>query len=351
MKVRPPLVPPAELETEVEEEEEAPAPDPDPLPSVLATTDEVALARKVATIKPEAVMGLWLRGRTATTLRAYQGDLEAFAIWMGEHLGGGTLTPKTVITWLLEQESRAAHALLFEWRAAMAEAGLAPNTINRRLAAMRSLTKLARLLGATTWEIEVPNAKGGNVRETRGPDGSQVELLLQATTKSRTPTRDRALLGLLIALGLRREEAATLHVDDYDRSQRSLLVRGKGGTMNRMAVPPEAATALEAWLEERPEDGTPRLFQLSTAGVYYRISKLGRLCGVKLHPHGLRHSAVTAGLDATGGDIRKVKAFSRHAKVETVLAYDDVRKDHAGEVSRAVAERLLKNLNTNTNIP
>jgi integrase/recombinase XerC len=51
----------------------------------------------------------------------------------------------------------------------------------------------------------------------------------------------------------------------------------------------------------------------------------------------LRHAAVTAALDLTGGDIRAVQKFSRHRDVRVIERYDDSRKDLAGEVARRVA--------------
>lgn len=54
-------------------------------------------------------------------------------------------------------------------------------------------------------------------------------------------------------------------------------------------------------------------------------------------PHGLRHLAITEGLDFTGGDVRRGRAFSRHADANTLLRYDDARTDMFGEVARRVA--------------
>lgn len=55
-------------------------------------------------------------------------------------------------------------------------------------------------------------------------------------------------------------------------------------------------------------------------------------------PHGLRHTGITVAPDAFEGDVRKVRKFSRHSKVETVLAYGDERRDVGGEVSAVIAK-------------
>ena len=60
----------------------------------------------------------------------------------------------------------------------------------------------------------------------------------------------------------------------------------------------------------------------------------------RVRPHGLRHSAVTAVLDATNGNVREARAFSRHAKLETVAIYDDARIDTGGELSTKLGEMI-----------
>ena len=64
---------------------------------------------------------------------------------------------------------------------------------------------------------------------------------------------------------------------------------------------------------------------------------MGESAGLKARPHGLRHAAVTAALDLTGGDIRAVQKFSRHRDVRVIERYDDSRQDLAGDVARRVA--------------
>jgi hypothetical protein len=71
-------------------------------------------------------------------------------------------------------------------------------------------------------------------------------------------------------------------------------------------------------------------------GVVRALARHAGLDGV-ISPHRLRHAAITQALDGTGGDVRRVKRFSRHAKIDTLLAYDDNRTDQAGEVSALLA--------------
>jgi integrase/recombinase XerC len=80
--------------------------------------------------------------------------------------------------------------------------------------------------------------------------------------------------------------------------------------------------------------------RLTGAGLYAMLKNLGASVGLVVRPHGLRHSAITAALDATGGDVRRVQRFSRHRDLRVLTVYDDARRDMAGEVANLVAETL-----------
>ena len=67
---------------------------------------------------------------------------------------------------------------------------------------------------------------------------------------------------------------------------------------------------------------------------------LGNLAGARARPHGLRHTGITAALEATNGDLRAVAKFSRHKDVRVVGLYDDDRRDLAGAVATKVAAVL-----------
>jgi integrase/recombinase XerC len=107
------------------------------------------------------------------------------------------------------------------------------------------------------------------------------------------------------------------------------------------------AAALAGWVEARGPapgplvtalDRASRGRRLSGTGLYLVIRRLGERAGLRARPHGLRHAAITAALDLTGGDVRKVQRFSRHKNLQTVLRYDDNRQDLGGDVARRLAE-------------
>ena len=286
---------------------------------------------------------LLLEGCQASrTRRAYRADLEIFAGWLQTDVEGAA-------SCLISAPQVQANALAFAWSESMSH--LSSATRNRRLSMLRKLVRVAREAGSVTWELTVPGVRAGSTRDMRGPDLDTVKRMLETTSEDLQGMRDRALVLLAVTLGLRRQEIADLRLKNYDRESRDLSFVGKGGKSALLSVPPKVAESLEAWIvaagiseEEAPlfhpllRPGRP----LSASGVSFIIGSLGEKVGAVVRSNGLRHAAVTLGLDATGGDVRKVRQLARHSKVETTLKYDDARQDFAGQVSEAIANTLKK---------
>jgi integrase/recombinase XerC len=317
---------------------------------------ELALLRPVdATVLaiPAAldVLAAFLAGRNPRTLRAYDRDLEDFS-WFA-----GARDARHGVAWLLGLEPGHANAVAFKYKAHLVERGLKSATINRSLAALRSVVKMARLLGVVTWELGVENRKAAPYRDTKGPgrDGWQA-MLDHARARVKDggprPVRDLAIIRLLHDLALRRGELVALDVADVDMDARTVAVVGKGRTdKDPLTMPDPTVRALVGWLDVRgrepgplfvplyrpaPFDGPGRLTDTS---VYRLVRDLGEQAGLTkpVRPHGLRHEAITRALIETNGNVRDVQLFSRHASVETVLIYDDRGKDKAGVVAKLVA--------------
>ncbi len=104
------------------------------------------------------------------------------------------------------------------YRGHLVASELAPNTINRRLSALRALVRFARVLGLVAWELELVDVRVVKYRETRGPGIAGVRALL-AVAAGQQPykaARDVAILRLFYDLGLRLHEVTSLdraHVD------------------------------------------------------------------------------------------------------------------------------------------
>lgn len=284
----------------------------------------------------------FLAGRKATTLQAYRQDLEDFRAFVG------TATSADAAAVLLAHGHGAANGLGLAYRAALVDRGLSPATVNRRLAALRSLVALARTLGLVPWRLEVANVKSEAYRDTRGPGRVGVRALLDELDErlDAKAVRDRALVRLLYDLALRRGEVVALDVADVNLEAGTVAVVGKGRTERvRLTLPEPTVAALAAWLEVRGVESGPLFVNFDRAGKGGRltgrsvgrvVAELGAAVGLTVRPHGLRHAAITDALDRTG-DARRVQRFSRHAKLETLLRYDDNRQDLGGEVARLVA--------------
>lgn len=285
----------------------------------------------------------FLGGRNARTRLAYAQDWADFAAFLG---APGASHAAHV---LLSRGHGGANALVLSYRNHMADRGLASATLARRLAAIKSLVKLARMLGMVGWILDVEAPKVETYRDTRGPGRPVVRAMLDAAAArdDAKGRRDQAILRLALDLGLRRGEIVSLDVEHVDVAGRTVAILGKG-RKNRetLTMPPSAADATRRWLELRGDAAGPLFLnldrghagqRLTGTAVYLIVQSLGAKAGAKVRPHGLRHAAVTAALDATGGDVRQVQKFSRHRDVRTLTRYDDARHDIAGDVAKRVA--------------
>lgn len=285
--------------------------------------------------------------RSAATKRAYRLDLHDFF--------GGPPETAAVQAFLILAPPQIALRLA-AYKGDLLARGLAEATVNRRLAAVRSLLRLSHRLGLTATDGRglVDGERARAYRDTRGIDVRALKRLLalpdRTTLRGR---RDHALLRLLCENALRRAEVCALDVADFDLAGRRLAIRGKGrGTQKEpVTLSARCAGAISAYqaLSGHAEGALFRSFdhrprkqgeRLSADGLYHLIGEYGDRLGLKLTPHKLRHSALTAALDATGGDVRRVQKLSRHKDVRTLMIYDDNRADAQGSLSTLLSKLL-----------
>jgi len=290
-----------------------------------------------------SVVETFLSGRTPRTLEAYGQDLQDFA----RHLGAKS--SEEAVNRLLANGKGAANAAAHTYRGDLVARGLAPSTVNRRLAALRSLVKLARLFNLVDFTLDVESVKSKPYRDTKGPGRIGVRLLLNELERRQDAKakRDRSLVRLLYDLGLRRGEAVALDLEDVDLKAGTVSILGKGRTEKEtLTLPDPTKSALESWLSVRGDKEGPLFVNFDRAGKGTRLTgrsvarileDLGESVGLKVRPHGLRHAAITEALDRTNGNVRAVQRFSRHRDARVLGLYDDNRQDLGGEVARLVA--------------
>jgi integrase/recombinase XerD len=240
--------------------------------------------------------------------------------------------------WLDRSPADASADDLAAYVAQLRADGLAPTTIARRLAAVRSLFRHQVLLGARTdnpaASVELPKRRR-TLPRTLSP--AEVERLLDAAAGT-TPRalRDRALTELLYGAGLRVSEAVSLDRQSVDLDNRLVRCLGKGNKERVVPIGREAVDALRRYLSRgRPfleRRNRQELFlnanggALTRAGAFLILRKLADKAGLepeRIHPHLLRHSFATHLLEG-GADLRAVQEMLGHADLATTELYTHV---------------------------
>ena len=295
-----------------------------------------------ATGPGEALLRLWLEGRSARTLETYRDDLRALAKhtgwsgpledWVGGLVGLGRCT---------------VYVMALEWRGAMITQGLAPASINRRLSALRSLLSLARLTGHIDYELEVPNVRCQAYRDTRGP-GRVVVASLKAALANKGDfgaVRALAAVSLMFDLGLRRHEVMGLRLEDLEREGNGAVLQVlRKGQRERVVrtLPVATLAALDAWLEFRGDAPGPLFVAKGGTPVHPTAMNkyLEDFCRKHGLPHvwchGLRHTAITTLADM-GHGLTDIASFGGWAKASTAGIYLDRSADRAGRMAEALA--------------
>ena len=247
-------------------------------------------------------------GLSESTRRAYAADLADFSGWLrrdGRALG--------------DVDVRA----LADYTAALGTGRrrLAPSTIARRLAAVRSFIRFT-FGAARVPEIALPPR-----RRRRLPDApklADVEALVGAVNgDSPLALRNTAILELTYSCGLRSAEVVGLRLADVDFEQEAVHVLGKGGKERVVPLGERAALAVATYLRDaRPalaHGATDALF-LSIRGRPLDTSVLRRLMR---NPHRLRHAYATHLLEG-GADLRTIQELLGHASLSTTQIYSHV---------------------------
>ncbi len=262
------------------------------------------------------------RAASPHTLRSYRSDLLEFAQHSGRGDAGG---------WLRGVDARAVRAYL----AHLHGRGLDAVTIARKLASLRSWFRFLVRRGVLERNV---------AREVRGPrlprklvsflPIDEAMVLMDATPPGHpSRARDRAVLELLYATGLRVSELAGLDLNDLDGSERTVRVLGKGGKERIVPYGSRAAGALDAHLACRgavrgPLFANRRGGRLTVRSIHSIVRRSAAACGItrRVSPHTLRHTFATHLLDA-GADLRMIQELLGHSRLSTTQRYTHVSAD------------------------
>ena len=279
-------------------------------------------------------------GSSRHTIRAYRSDLTELGVWAGE---------------MGRSPGELRYRDLRGYARVLSDRGLARSTVARKLAAIRSLgDHLVRTGAAAQNPAELLPTPKSDSRLPRvlGPDQA-ASLLDRIPASGPLEVRDRAMLELAYACGLRAEEIRGLLCDDVDFESESVRVRGKGNKERVVPIGEPAQKALRRYLDTaRPAltgraDPERTLFvskrgrPLHTSDIRRRLERWVREAGIAagVSPHVLRHSFATHLLEG-GADLRSIQELLGHSSVSTTQVYTRVepgrlRREYAKAHPRA----------------
>ena len=287
------------------------------------------------------------RNASAHTVAAYESDISQFLAFTAQ---------------CLEKEVRALEPTdldLTTVRAFMADLykqGHARSSVARKLSALRTFGRYLRREGLI--EGDPAGLAVAPKREQKVPAHLSVDemtkLLEMPDTSEPLGRRDRAILELFYASGLRLSELVGLGLDDVNLSGRMVRVMGKGGKERLVPFNTSTASAIRAWLKDRaalidfeakPGDPHPlfvnfRGTRLTGRSVQRLLARYVAQCSTRfgISPHALRHSFATHLLER-GADLRAIQELLGHVQLSTTQKYTHVDAAHLLEVYRKAHPR------------
>lgn len=274
------------------------------------------------------------KGLALNSVASYQRDLLEFIAHLHE-LGRD-------ISEVGREEIRSYLALLYH-------RGLSARSVARHLVSLRNffrfLVKELSIRTDPTAEVEAPKL-GANLPHYLSIE--EVDKLLEAPdTSTSAGLRDKAMLELLYATGMRVSELVSLRQDDLDSNLGVLRCIGKGGKERLIPVGKVALRAVESYVQRGrgsflKKAGAPYLFlnnrggRLSRVGFWKILRRCGRRVGVVigLTPHVIRHSFATHLLER-GADLRSIQLMLGHSDISSTQIYTHVMKERLKQVYHA----------------
>ena len=258
------------------------------------------------------------RGLSPRTVSAYASDVGAFLSWAA----------------LKKIEPRdAGKSVLDDFLWGEKERGLAATSLFRKVEALKSFFAYQAIEGRLP-ENPAENLKGPRTPKRlpkflTKPDAAR--LLAAPSGSAYEDVRERAMLEVLYAAGLRVSELLALKPESVNLQEGWVRVLGKGAKERLVPVHPRAAAALKAYLalrERQFKSPAPELFlgksgrKLSRVQFWRLLRALGVRAGLRtpIHPHLLRHTFATHMLEG-GADLRSVQEMLGHADLSTTQIY------------------------------
>jgi len=221
-------------------------------------------------------------------------------------------------------------------RAKLQDSKLAPSTINVTLSALRSVTKSAFNLGLMSADdytrlCNVKPVRGERVPVGRALSIGEIGALLDTCAGTPIGIRNAAIISIMYACGLRRDEIVLLDLNHYNEGE--LKVKGKGNKERLLYVDNGALDALNDWLTIRGNQpgalfdpirkgGEIQKRRMTDQAIYNLLLNHAKQAGIaRFSPHDLRRSFISELLDR-GADVVTVQQLAGHSNVSTTAKYD-----------------------------
>ena len=284
------------------------------------------------------------RNASAHTIKAYTGDLDVFAAYIGPRMGS-------------RDWQTIDHIAIRGFLSHLYDKGLSKTSVARALAAVRSLYRWLAQEGVVEQNpaklVSTPRLPK---KLPRVPTIEEMNFVLDGKMPevASFPERDRLMLELLYGCGIRNSELVGINLDDISLSNEAILIRGKGKKERYVPFGGSALAALAVYLPWRqqllatlrntlkktmPAKGMPALLvnqrggRLTTRSVGRIVKRIAVAKGLspEVHPHTLRHAFGTHMLEE-GADLRAIQELLGHERLATTQRYTQLSVKHVMNV-------------------
>ena len=267
------------------------------------------------------------KGLSHNTVIAYETDIIAFLFWSKKYKNLKYIDLK-------EDQVNEYIAYLFK-------SGLKSSSVNRKISSLKALylylTKKNKIDISPITQIVTP--KQEKYLPTSMSEDEVEKLLNSPDTSKRIEKRDKAMIEMLYATGMRISELTNLKVIDIDTQRSVVKVLGKGSKERLIPFGESALESLSHYLSDRGESNSKEVFLSNRGTKLNRVSFWKRIkiylsrenLKESISPHTLRHAFATHLLNR-GADLRSVQLLLGHSDLSTTQIYTHIAKQRLGEV-------------------
>ena len=267
------------------------------------------------------------KGLSQNTVQSYKNDITSFALWVDESINLPLV--------------RISKIDINKYIAQLFKNGLKSSSVNRKISTIKSffifLLKKKHILVSPVEDIEM-------IKQEKylpiSMSEKEVELLLESPNlNSFIGIRDRAMIEMLYATGMRVSELINLKITDIDHNRLVVKVMGKGSKERLIPYGEVASDYLNVYLKNRKEINSNEIFlsnrgkKITRSAFWNRIKLYLKKENLKesISPHTLRHAFATHLLNR-GADLRSVQILLGHSDLSTTQIYTHIAKQRLGEI-------------------